>query len=84
MSIEGRQNKSGDRDRILGEVWDVGEKSFFQGEPVSEDIETGKPTSTSKKRNLHHPDLKKMIVVPGYINKENIKDKINTRDKGQS
>lgn len=84
MSIEGRQNKSGDKDKRLGEVWDVGEKSFFQGEPLSEDMETGETTSTSKKKDLHHPDLKKTLVVSEYRNKENIKDKIKTRDKGQS
>ena len=66
MSIEGRQNKSWDKDRILREVWDVGEKSFFQGEPVSEDMETGETTSTSKKKDLHHPNLKKTLVVSEY------------------
>ena len=84
MSIEGRQNKSGDKDKRLGEVWDVGEKSFFQGEPLSEDTEAGETTSTSKKKDLHHPDLKKTLVVSEYRNKENIKDKIKTLDKGQS
>ena len=66
MSIEGRQNKSRDKDRILREVWDVGEKSFFQGEPVSEDMETGETTSTSSKKDLHHPNLKKTLVVSEY------------------
>ena len=42
-----------------------------------EDIETGEPTSTSKKKDLHHPDLKKMLVVSEYINKERTKDKVS-------
>jgi len=66
MSIEGRQNKPGDKDRKLGEVRDAGEKSFFQGEPTSEDMETGETTSTSKKKDLHHPDLKKTLDGSEY------------------
>ena len=83
MSIKGRQNKSGDKDRKLGEVRDNGEKSFFQGERTSEDMETGETTSTSKKKDLHHPDLKKNAGWVRIQNDENIKDKRNTLDRGQ-